>query len=283
MGAAILPHLVSGCSQVTVWNRTAAKSAQASTAGARVAQSPREAAENSDVILSILFDDEAVTDVYLGGDGLLSGECAGRVFVEMSTIAPATTGRVASAAQERSASFVDAPVSGTVGPAREGKLLVLAGGSDADLERVRPVLSLFARRVAHLGPVGSGISAKLSLQLPIYVYWQSLAEALCISVRAGLDMREMLDVIADSPAALAMLKSKIPTLLGQDEAVAFALSAAAKDLAIIHKTAAALGVSAPAASVALEGYRRAVQAGLGEADVAQIVRFLLERAGTLSN
>ena len=208
MGAAIAPRLVRGCSQLTVWNRSIEKCAALSAPGARVAQSPREVSV-LDIILSILFDDEAVNQVFLGPNGLLSAPCAGRVFVEMSTIAPATTRKIASAVHDHSASLVDAAVSGTVAPARDGKLLVLAGGSAHDVERVQPVLSLFARRIAHLGPTGSGISMKLAMQLPIYAYWQSLAEALGIGVRSGLDVGEMLELIADGPAALSMLKAKI--------------------------------------------------------------------------
>jgi 3-hydroxyisobutyrate dehydrogenase-like beta-hydroxyacid dehydrogenase len=276
MGAAIAPRLVRGCSQLTVWNRSIEKCAALSALGARVAQSPREVSENSDIILSILFDDEAVNQVFLGPSGLLSAPCAGRVFVEMSTIAPATTRRIASAVHDHSASLVDAAVSGTVAPARDGKLLVLAGGSAHDVERVQPVLSLFARRIAHLGPTGSGISMKLAMQLPIYAYWQSLAEALGIGVRSGLDVGEMLELIADGPAALSMLKAKIPVILNQDGAAAFALSGAAKDLTIISDAATALGVAAPVAQTSLGTYHDAVNAGWGERDVAQIVQFLLE-------
>jgi 3-hydroxyisobutyrate dehydrogenase-like beta-hydroxyacid dehydrogenase len=216
-----------------------------------------------------------VSQVYLGRDGLLTAECAGRLFVEMSTIAPTTTQRIAEAANDHDASLVDAAVSGTVAPAREGKLLVLAGGSVADMERARPVLWLFARRIAHLGPTGSGISMKLAMQLPIYAYWQSLAEALGIGLRSGLGMSEMLELIADGPAALSMLKAKIPVILRQDGTAAFALSGAAKDLTIINDAATELGVSAPVARTSLGAYRDAVQAGWGERDVVQIIQFLL--------
>jgi 3-hydroxyisobutyrate dehydrogenase len=171
-------------------------------------------------------------------------------------------------------------VSGTVGPAREGKLLVLAGGSDGDIERVRPVLSLFARRIAHVGPIGSGISMKIALQLPIYAYWQSLAECLSIGARSGLAVSEMLSVIADSPAALAMLKDKIPVILQQDKTVAFAISAAAKDLAVIDETAKSLGVHAPATAAALSSYGAATVAGWGALDVADLIRFLVEAPST---
>ena len=280
MGTALVPHLVRGSASVVAWNRSAARCTEAAAAGARVVPSLAALVDASDVVLSILFDDDAVEQVYLGNDGLLAQECAGRLFVEMSTIRPDTIHRVGKAARDRGASLVDAPVSGSVGPAREGKLLVLAGGSAADVERIRPVLSLFSRRIVHMGPAGSGTAMKLALQLPIYVYWQALAEALSIGVRSGLDMGEMLALIADSPAALAMLGSKIPVILQEDDAVAFALSAARKDLTAIAATAQALGVPVPAASAALDSYETAAGAGWGERDVARLVAFLVERART---
>lgn len=278
MGSAIVPHLVRACSSVVVWNRSAAKSAEAAAAGARIAQSLQEVADASDVVLSILFDDAAVEEVYLGPNGLLASQCAGRIFVDMSTIRPETIRKIAAAASERGASLVDAPVSGSVGPAREGKLLVLAGGSAADVERVRPVLSLFSRRIAHMGPTGSGTSMKLAVQLPIYVYWQALGEALSIGARSGLDMGEMLALLADSSAALAMLKAKVPVILQDDAAVAFALSAARKDLTVIAATAKTLGVPLPSASAALASYDAAAEDGWADKDVAQLVTYLVERS-----
>jgi 3-hydroxyisobutyrate dehydrogenase len=278
MGSAIVPHLVAGCASVVVWNRSAQKCAEAADAGATVASSLRDAVEASDVVLSILFDDSAVEAVYLGSEGLLAGRCEGRLFVEMSTIKLNTTRRLAAAAAERGANMVDAPVSGSVQPAREGKLLVLAGGSAADIARATPVLSLFARRVVHVGPSGSGISAKLALQLPIYAYWQALGEALSIAARAGLGAAEILPLIADSPAALAMLKLKIPVIMQEEDAVAFALSGARKDLSVIVETARGLDVDAPAAETALAAYSKAASAGLADQDVARLVSFLVGEA-----
>ena len=278
MGSAIVPHLMRGCASVTVWNRTPGKASEAESAGARVARSLQEVVQASDIVLSILFDDAAVEEVYLSRDGLLAEDCAARVLVDMSTILPGTIRKVAVAAAARNASLVDAPVSGSVGPAREGKLLVLAGGAPADVERVRPVLDLFSRKIVHMGPSGSGTSMKLAVQLPIYSYWQALGEALSIGMRAGLAMDDMLAALTDSPAALAMLKAKVPVILNEDKTVAFALSAARKDLALISTEAKSLGVALPVGSATLAAYEAATQEGWGNADVARHVNFLVERA-----
>lgn len=277
MGSALVPHLVRGCRSLVVWNRSEDKCAAAAAAGARIASSLREAVESSDIVLSILYDDDAVTEVYLGPDGLLAHECPGRVFVEMSTIKPSTIHSIAQMAGSRHASVVDAPVSGTVGPAREGKLLVLAGGSPQDVARVSPALSLFARRIVHLGPTGSGASMKLAMQLPLYVYWQALGEALSIGKASGLALSDMLELIGDSPAAVAMLKSKSPVILDEDAQVAFALSAAHKDLKVIAETGRSLGLPVSCASAAVAAYGAAVQAGWGDKDVARLVAFMMAR------
>lgn len=279
MGRAVLPHLVRGCSSVTVWNRSGEQAVSAAAAGALAARSLEEVVSASEIILSILLDDRAVEDVYLGPGGLLAAECQGRVFVEMSTIGPDTVRKVAAMSAKRGAAIIDAPVSGSVGPAREGKLLCLVGGAAADLDRVRPVLSLFSRRIEHLGPIGSGMSMKIALQLPIYVYWLALAEALSIGQRSGLDPRIMLDLIADSPAALAALRPKIPAILREDNSVAFALAAAHKDLTLIRSVAAKLGVTQRATDAALQSYGDAVQAGLAEEDAVRLASFIMGRAG----
>lgn len=277
MGSALAPRLASGCEQLTVWNRTRAKCEDAAAAGAQVAPSLALLVNASDIVLSILFDDAAVIDTYLGTDGLLSQDCTGRVFVEMSTIKPQTIREIARVAEEKGASLVDAPVSGTVGPAREGKLLVLTGGSAPDVSRVTPVLSLFARRIVHLGPTGSGSSMKLALQLPLYAYWQALGEALSLGTAEGLGMAEMLSVIADSPAAIGMLQAKLPVLLGEDEDVAFALSAALKDLTLIADAGREQGLRMPCAEMATDTYRLATEQNWGGKDVARVVNYL---AGT---
>lgn len=281
MGAALVPHLRRGSRTLTVWNRTAAKCADAASSGAHVAQSPAKLTDASEIVLSILLDDAAVLDTYLGVEGLLAGDCSGRIFVEMSTIKPDTIHEIARVAKEQGASVVDAPVSGTVGPARDGKLLVLAGGSAADVARVSPVLSLFARSIVHLGPTGSGSTMKLALQLPLYAYWQALGEAISLGRSAGLKPADMLSVIGDSPAAIAMLPAKIPVLLGTDTEVAFALSAALKDLTLIEETGRRCELRMPFATLVADAYRSATAHNWGDKDVAQLVNYIAQVASAV--
>jgi 3-hydroxyisobutyrate dehydrogenase-like beta-hydroxyacid dehydrogenase len=194
----------------------------------------------------------------------------------MSTVSPETVRQIARRAEAISAAFVDAPLSGSVGPAKEGKLLILAGGRAEDVERARPVLSVFSRRLEHVGLVGAGAAMKIAIQLPISVYWQAIAESLSIGRRLGLDVGQMLELIADSPAALAMLGGKIPTILEQERGVAFDLASARKDLSVMSRTADSLQVPAPVVDAALMRYAAAVEGGWGARDIACIATFSLQ-------
>lgn len=275
MGTAIAGRIAAAGYRLTVWNRTPARAAALRAAGAQVADSPRALAEASEIILTLLTNDQAIVQVYQGPDGLLSGAVRGKLFVEMSTVRTATIHNLAAAVASRGAALVDAPVSGTVGPAREGRLLALVGGAEADVARARPVLETFCRRIAHLGPSGSGTTMKLALNLPMAVYWQALAEALALGQQFGLELATMLELIADSPAALAALGMKIPVILGQQDEVAFDVAGVRKDLLAMIATGQQFGVPMPAASAALLSFTAATAAGLGAQDLAAMIPFYL--------
>ncbi|SDT22955.1 NAD(P)-dependent oxidoreductase [Bradyrhizobium canariense] len=279
MGLAILPRLLAAGPEITVWNRSSEKTHIAAEMGARVASSLQDLCDKSDVILTIVFDDAALKDVFLGPAGLLSSACGGKLFIDMSTVLPETARAIGQAAKVALASFVSAPVCGSVGPAKEGKLLVLAGGSPEDYERAKPVLSLFSRKVEHVGAVGSGSAMKLAVQLPISVYWQSLAEALSLGRESGLDLGQMLRLIADSPAALPALPSKIKTILLEDNDVSFDIQSAQKDASLMQREAQRLGVNLPTASSALKAFSAAMESGWSDRDIATIVNYVFCSGG----
>lgn len=273
MGQAMVPRLLTAGYPVTVWNRTAERARPLVEAGAALAPSLAALAESADITLTILTDDEAVEEVY---SGLLGGEIAGKLFIEMSTVRPATIEKLAAALAARSAELIDAPVSGTVAPARAGQLIALVGGSSAALERARPVLDVLCRRVEHLGPNGSGTTMKLVLNMPMAIYWQGLSEALAMGRRAGLDLAQMLDLIADSPAGIGALRAKIPAILENPADVAFDVTGVRKDLLAMTATAHLHGVPAPAGAAALAAFAAATAAGWGERDLAQFIPFYID-------
>ncbi len=271
MGTAIAARLLDRGFPLVVWNRSRSRAASLEDRGARLAATPAELVAGSDIVVTMLSDDEAARAVYLGDDGLCSAAAAGRLFIEMSTLRPETVRDLHRKLREHGAAMIDAPVSGTVPPAREGRLLALVGGEENDIRRAEPVLSALTRRVVHAGPAGQGALLKLAVNLPLAVYWQSLAESVAMGETGGLDRKLILETLADSAAALAVLGMKMPAILGESKEVAFDLASMHKDLRLITETAHALGIDADAAIATLGAYGAAVDAGLGADDAVAIV------------
>jgi 3-hydroxyisobutyrate dehydrogenase-like beta-hydroxyacid dehydrogenase len=280
MGAVMAPRFLDAGFPLTVWNRNAEKAAPLAAAGARVAATPAAVAESAEIVISMLRDDAAAKAVFSGTAGLLSADVTGRLFIEMSTLRPATVRALGASCARRGAAFIDAPVSGTVGPAKDGMLMALAGGSEADLERARPALAVLTRRIVHAGPVGQGALLKLVLNLPLAVYWQSLAEAAALGRAGGLSLDLVLDAMKDSGAAIKVLPLKIPLILEGSDYAAFDIATMEKDATAIVETGAELGVPMPAAGAALAAYAEARAAGLGAADAVAIVRRLADTIET---
>src|SRR5258706_8310196 len=210
MGTAIAQRLMSVGHELTVWNRTAEKTQPLAAAGAKVAATPFQAASSSETVITILTDAAAIDTAYHARDGLLSGNVAGKLFVEMSTVRPETERKLAAKIRERNAVMVECPVGGTVGPAKYGKLFGFVGGETADVARARPPLDQLFRRVEHVGAVGAGASMKLAINLPLLVYWQSLGEALSLCKPLGLDPARLVDIISDTSGAPNVLKRPGP-------------------------------------------------------------------------
>lgn len=278
MGQAMAGRLLAAGFPLTLHNRTRSRADALVASGAIWADTPAEVAARSDIIFTILTDEQAVETVYCGQDGLLSTDVPGRLFIEMSTIRTATILALAESVEQRGAHLIDAPVSGTVAPAREGQLLVLVGGRTSDVERARPALQVLGRRIIHLGGQGAGTTMKLVLNMTMACFWGALAESLAIGRQFGLSLEAMLDVYLDSPVALPALRSKTPTLLGETSEVAFDVTGVRKDLRSMVATAQDAGVPAPVASAALAHFAAATAAGYGKRDLAAVVDYLADLA-----
>ena len=178
MGSNIGARLMEVGHKLTVWNRTAEKTKPLADAGAAVAKTPAELTSSVEVVISLLIDAAAIDAVYHGPQGLLAGDAKGKLFIEMSTVTPEAQIALAEKVRAKGAAYVECPVSGSVIPARAGKLLGLMGAEPADAARARPLLEQMCRRVMHAGPVGSGALLKLAVNLPLMIYWQALGEQL---------------------------------------------------------------------------------------------------------
>ena len=283
MGIAMATRLLETGVPLTVWNRSAEKADGLVANGAKFAPSVSELVDSADLIISMLGNDTVTEEIYTGADGILSRPISGKLFIDMSTLRPSTVAFLAEELLAKDACFVDAPVSGTVGPAEQGQLMVLCGASNEDLERARPILQRMSRRIVHAGPVGLGSLLKLVVNLPLAVYWESLAEAACLGTSGGLSLELILETIQDSSAALAVLPLKTPYLLGQAGTVAFDVTGMQKDLNSILQTGLIHNLPMPATSGALSMYDAAVAAGLGDDDAVKIVHYLIEQSNSTDN
>ena len=273
MGSAIATRLAGLGHEVHVWNRTPDKARALAAAGARVAATPGELAGQAEIILSILTDAAAIDATYHGKGGLLAGDVAGKLFIEMSTVRPQTEQALAANVRAMGAALIDCPVGGTVGPARDGKLFGFVGGDAADVARAKPLLDQMCRRVEHVGPVGAGASMKLAINLPLLVYWQALGEALLLCKPLGLDPARVMDIFADTSGAPHVLKVRGPViaaaLAGKDTGViTFDIDSLRKDLQTMIEEAAALGGTLPVTARALECFDAASREGMGKADAS---------------
>ena len=271
MGAAIAQRLIGVGHEVTVWNRTAAKAQALAAAGAHVAATPAALARDAEIVISILTNAEAIEAAYHGANGLLSGEVRGKLFIDMSTVRPVTQKALAAKVAAKGAALIDCPVGGTVGPAKDGKLLGFVGGDSADVARAKPLLDQMCRRVEHVGPVGAGASMKLAINLPLLVYWQALGEALTLCQPLGLDPARLMDIFADTSGGPNVLKVRGSTiaaaLQGKDiSPITFDVDSIRKDLATMIEEGEALGVTLPVTARALECFDEASREGLGAAD-----------------
>jgi 3-hydroxyisobutyrate dehydrogenase len=271
MGAAIGLRLIDCGHEVTVWNRSAEKTSPLVAAGAQRATTPAELASRVEAIITILTNAEALAAVYDGASGLLAGALAGKLVIEMSTVQPADETALAAKVRGAGAAFVECPVGGTTGPARQGKLLGLAGGDAADVARARPLLDQLCRRVEHVGPVGAGASMKLAINLPLLVAYQALGEAYTLCRHLGLDTTALMELFADTSGAPNILKVRGPAiadaLAGKPPGpTAFDIDSIRKDLRTMLAEAKVRGATLPLVERTLAIYDNAAAEGWGARD-----------------
>ncbi len=275
MGEAIGYRLMGLGHELAVWNRTPEKTKGLVTSGAKVAASPAALSGAVEFIITILTDDQAIDALYHGPQGLLSGNVAGKLFIEMSTVRPEVEIALGAKVKQKGAAFVECPVGGTTGPAREGKLFGFAGAADADMARARPLLESLCRRLEHVGPVGAGSRMKLAINLPLFVYWQALGEALLLCRSLNLDPERLISIFADSSGAANAIKTRgaavAAQLAGKDPgAVTMPVKLVCKDLSTMIAEAKAMGGTLPAAETALKCFEEAARSGFGARDQSSL-------------
>ena len=270
MGSGMAQQLLKAGFPLSVYNRTPERAADAVKNGARLAASPRDAADDADAIVAMLADDEVSQEMWLGKSGALLGAKLGAIVVECSTLSPQWVTRLALAVHEAGCEFLDAPVTGSKGQAAAGELLFLVGGEAETLDRVRPVLSAMGRGIAHLGPVGSGARMKLINNFMCGVQAAALGEALAVIERSGLDREAALDVLRNGAPGSPLVKALSVRMTEASYEVNFSLHLMQKDLRYASEEASANSVTLRTAAAALERFNEANDRGWGERDFSAV-------------
>jgi 3-hydroxyisobutyrate dehydrogenase len=270
MRAGMARNLLKRGFPVIVYNRSPQRAEAFAQKGARVALSPRQAAEQADVIISMLADDVASRSAWIGDEGTLRAAKKGAVLIESSTLSPAWVAELCAAANGHECGFLDAPVTGSKVQAENGELLFLVGGEISTLDKVRDALAAMSRGVVHLGPTGSGARMKLINNFLCGVQTAALAEAMAFVENSGLDRVKAIEILLNGAPGSPMVKTIAPRMAAQDYKPFFAVRLMSKDMAYAVDEAQKHGVTLTTGQAALERFRNAV-ADWGDQDLSAVV------------
>ncbi len=271
MGGGMVRRLLGAGFAVTVYNRTRSRAEPLAAAGAKIAETPREAAAGADCVISMVADDPASRALWLGEEGALRGLKRGVLAVECSTLTVAWVEELARAVITAGGELVDAPVAGSKNAAAAGELNFMVGASPAAFERVRPVLQPMSKNIVHLGPSGSGALVKLVNNFMSGVQVAALAEAMTWIERGPVDRAKVLAVLAEGSPGSPIVKMMLPRMTTPDYTPNFLLRLMAKDLSYALEESAKVGVPLATATAALAQFRTAIAAGHGEKDMSAVV------------
>jgi 3-hydroxyisobutyrate dehydrogenase/2-hydroxy-3-oxopropionate reductase len=276
MGSAMARRFHDAGHQLVLWNRDRSKAeALADDIGAAIASSPATAAKDADIVVTSLADDDAMTDVYLGADGITSGIRADAVVVDTSTVDPETIRRVGAALSAVGARFCDCPVSGSVSTVEAGALTIMAGGEPGVVAAAEQVLSAIAQKVVRVGELGSGAACKLAVNGLLHSFNVALSEALVLAEKAGVDREAAYEVFASGAAGAPYVHYKREAFEHPEAAaVAFTLDLAAKDLELARRLGERVGATLEQATTTASVVNEAIASGMGERDLSAIAVYL---------
>jgi 3-hydroxyisobutyrate dehydrogenase len=270
MGAGMARRLLQAGYEVTVYNRTRERAGALAADGAKVATSPKQAAEHAEMVIAMLADDHASRAAWTGDAGALAGARPGTILIDSSTLSVDWVRELAAAAAAHGCPFIEAPVTGSKPQAEAGELLFLAGGESEAIDAVRPILATMSRAIVHLGPIGSGATMKLVNNFLCGVEAAALAEALAVIENSGLNRDAAFDILANGAPGSPLLKGVGRRMMSRDYRVNFALRLMLKDMTYAVAEGARNGVTLKMAEAARDKFRAAVSAGLSDKDFAAI-------------
>ena len=281
MGYPMAGHLVAAGLDVTVYNRTASKARRwQKQHKAKTAKTPREAARGRDVVMCCVGNDDHVRSVVLGADGAFAGMTKGQILVDHTTASADVARELAAAGKAKGIGFVDAPVSGGQAGAENGQLTIMCGGRKGDFNKARPIMEAYARAVTRLGPVGAGQLTKMVNQICIAGLVQGLSEGLHFAQKAGLDAKQVVEVIAKGAAQSWQMDNRGTTMIDDHFEFGFAVNWMRKDLGIALAEADGMNISLPVIAMIDQFYGDVQAMGGGRWDTSSLIRRLrvLEKA-----
>ena len=273
MGVPMAKNLINAGFDIQVWNRNSKRSVSFATEmHCEIAQTPKALASACDIVITMLADDAASQEVYLGRSGLLEGKKA-TVFIEMSTVSPDWINRLQH--QSSRAAIIDAPVSGATQAAQEGKLMIMVGGSKEITQPLLPIFDALGEKTIILGKQSAGATMKLAINSVIHSLNQAAAESLNLAQAAGIDLSLAYEALESSAACAPMLRYRKPLYLDeQAHQIMFTVGLAAKDVDLAARLAKTLNVQMPQAELNLGILNQAKQNGYAQRDMASVISYL---------
>lgn len=279
MGEPMALNILKAGHEIVVNNRTKNKEELLAAHGAKRAITPQEAAREAEVIITCLSDTPDVEQVVLGDNGIIYGAQVGSVVVDMSTISPEATCRMADALSKKGIKMVDAPVSGGSEGAMHGTLAIMVGGDSLDVAKVLPVLKSMGTTITHVGPIGAGQITKSINQIIIAGVYVGVAEGMALGLKAGLDMEKVVQAISQGAAGSWVLSNRAMNMINNTYPLGFRVRLHQKDLGIALETARKLGVTLPVAAVVDQIETAVIANGYGDEDVSAVARSIREQSG----
>ena len=279
MGGQMVARLLSKGHAVTGYNRTRSKAEWLIEKGMRWASSPREVVSSTDITFAMVTDSAALTAIADGPDGLLAGITSGKLFVDISTVAPAVSRALAARVRERGADMMDAPVSGSVITLQQGKLSVMVGGRAETFARVKPVLDDIGPKVTHVGDNGLALAMKIALNLQLAVQMMAFSEGVLLAEKSGITRETAVDVMVHSAIASPMVQYRGPFVLKQPEEAWFDVNMMQKDMLLAMELGRQLDVPLPTTAISNEFLTAARGMGMAKKDFACLFDVLARMSG----
>ena len=277
MGKPMAENLIEAGYDLVVYNRTREKAEELD--GATVADSPKEVAEQSDIVITMLPDSPQVEEVLAGEEGVFEGIREGALLVDMSTISPVVTEELSEKVREQGASMLDAPVSGGDVGAIEGTLAIMVGGSEEDFERALPPFEVMGGTVTHVGPSGTGQIVKAANQIVVALTIEAVSEALVLGSKGGVAPEKILDVLGGGLAGNKVMEAKREKLLEHSFDPGFRIELHHKDLGIALAAGREYGATLPVTAVVDQMLQDLEMRGRGDRDHSAILTLIEESSG----